>query len=50
MDLDSFVKAMIEISGVSEQYANAAFFTLSAPDNANPFREAKKYCTRFNLI
>lgn len=44
-----FMNELISLSGVSTQYANAAWFTLAGRDTSNPKQAAEDYVKRFNL-
>ena len=46
---DSFTKELMRITGVSEEYAIAAYLTLSDKGKNHPVVEAAKYKKRFNL-
>ncbi len=48
--MKTFISELIAITGVSEEYAIAAWFTLDACGKDNPRQSAKIYAHRFNLI
>ena len=48
--MEEFCNELVRLSGVSTEYATAAYYTLRLVPSVNYKQAAKRYCRRFKLL